>query len=383
MTEQPANPLIRLLEQGQSIWLDYISRDLITSGGLQQFIDDDGVRGETSNPSIFEKAIGAGEAYDEQLRELAATGLSATQIFDRIAIDDVRAACDVFTPVYLASGGGDGYVSIEVAPEYAYDTAMTISEARRLWAAVDRPNVMIKIPGTGQGIPAIRRCLAEGININVTLMFSMAHYEAVVEAFLQALEERAASGGALAGLASVASFFVSRVDTVCDKRLDEKIAQAGDDTAKRRLAGLKGRIAVSNSKLVYERFGALFATARWQALAAQGAQLQRVLWASTGTKNLAYSDVLYVDELIGPQTVNTVPEATLAAFRDHGNVRRSVDVGLEQAQADVRDVGAAGIDLYQVGEELQRDGVKLFSDAFAGVVRTVEEKRQRYVGVHA
>ena len=383
MTEQHANPLVRLLEQGQSIWLDYISRDLVESGGLQRFIDADGVRGETSNPSIFEKAIGAGDAYDAQLRELARAGLGAEQIFDRIASDDVRAACDVFMPVYTASGGADGYVSIEVAPEHAYDTEVTIGEARRLWALVDRPNVMIKIPGTSEGIPAIRRCLAEGININVTLMFSMAHYEAVVEAFLQACEDRVAVGASLHGLASVASFFVSRVDTLCDKQLDDRIAQAGDDAAKQRLAGLKGRIGVANSKLVYERFSAIFATSRWQRLAALGAQPQRALWASTGTKNPAYSDVLYVDELIGPNTVNTLPEATLAAYRDHGVVRRTVDADLSQAHAVLQALAAAGVDLHQVGEELQREGVKLFATAFDGVVRTVDEKRRRFAGESA
>ncbi len=378
--QRSANPLVRLQDEGQSIWLDYISRDLIGGGGLQRYIDQDGLRGETSNPSIFEKAIGAGNAYDDQLRELARQGLGAGEIFDRMAIDDVRAACDVFAPVYRSSEGGDGFVSIEVEPRAANDTERSVSEARRLWAAVDRPNVMVKIPGTRAGIPAIRRCLAEGININITLMFSMAHYEAVVEAYLQALEERVARGQKVSDLASVASFFVSRVDTVCDKLLDERLERVGGDTAKQRLAGLKGRIGVANSKLVYERFGQLFAGPRWQALAAAGAKVQRVLWASTGTKNPAYSDVLYVDELIGRHTVNTLPEPTLDAFRDHGTVRRTVDADLDRARRDVAALAEAGIDLLEVGEGLQADGVRLFDEAYNGVVRTVEEKRGTAVG---
>jgi transaldolase/glucose-6-phosphate isomerase len=379
---QRRNPLARLLDEGQSVWLDYISRDLITSGGLRRYIDEDGVRGETSNPSIFEKAIDAGTAYDAQLGELARQGLSAVEIFDRLVIDDVRAACDVFAPVFEASDGVDGFVSIEVEPAAANDTDRSVREARRLWRTVDRPNVFVKIPGTEAGIPAIRRCLSEGININVTLMFSMRHYEAVAEAYLTALEERLAAGNDVR-TASVASFFVSRVDTMCDKLLDEKIAQAGDEAAKQRLAGLKGRTGVANSKLVYRRFAELFGGPRWQRLAAAGAQLQRVLWASTGTKNQGYSDILYVDQLIGPHTINTVPEPTLDAFRDHGDVRRTVDVDVDRAGADLRALAAAGIDLLQVGEDLQAEGVRLFAEAYNDVVRTVEEKRARLAGAAA
>ena len=248
---------------------------------------------------------------------------------------DVQAACDVFTPVHAGSGGEDGFVSLEVSPALARDTERTISEARRLFAAVDRPNVMIKIPGTVEGLPAIRACLAAGLNINITLMFSMAHYEAVVEAFMSGLEDRLAAGGTVRGVASVASFFVSRVDTLVDTMLDEKLAQAGDGD-RERIAACKGKLAVANSKLVYERFQQLFATPRWQRLAAADAKVQRVLWASTSTKNPAYSDVLYVDELIGPHTVNTLPEATLAAFKDHGKPRRTVDQGYDAARALLR-----------------------------------------------
>jgi transaldolase/glucose-6-phosphate isomerase len=380
MYQQRPNPLVQLLDEGQSVWLDYISRDLVRGGGLQRYIEQDGVRGETSNPSIFEKAIGAGDTYDGQLRELAALGLSAGEIFDRIAIDDVRAACDVFALVYRDSRGGDGFVSIEVEPRAANDTELSLSEAHRLWAAVDRANVMVKIPGTGAGIPAIRRALSEGININVTLMFSMRHYEAVVEAYFEALEERVARGRDVKSVSSVASFFVSRVDTLCDKLLDEKIAEAGDEAAKQRLAGLEGRIGVANAKLVYERFGELFSGPRWQRLAAAGAQRQRVLWASTGTKNPAYSDVMYVDQLIGPHTINTVPESTLDAFRDHGIARRTVDADVEQAHAALDALALAGIDLLRVGDDLQVEGVRLFDEAYSGVVRSVEEKRTRLGG---
>ena len=291
--------LAKLAALGQSVWLDYISRSLIATGGLQRLIDQDGIAGMTSNPSIFEKAIGGGGEYSDAILELARQGHDATEIFDRLAIADVQAACDVFTPVYVGSGGQDGFVSLEVSPALARDTRRTISEARRLFAAVDRPNVMIKIPGTVEGLPAIRASLASGLNVNITLMFSMAHYEAVVEAFMSGLEDRLAAGGEVRRIASVASFFVSRVDTLVDKLLDEKLAQAGD-ADRVRIEACQGKLAVANSKLVYERFEQLFAAPRWQRLAAAGAKVQRVLWASTSTKNRAFSDVLYVDELIGP-----------------------------------------------------------------------------------
>lgn len=377
MSERGHDPLHGLLEEGQSVWLDFISRDLVRGGGLRGFVDA-GVRGETSNPSIFEKAIGSGDAYDAQLRKLTGQGLPADVIFDRLAIDDVRAACDVFAPLYAASNGGDGFVSIEVAPQYADDTGASLAEARRLWTAVARPNVMVKIPGTHAGIPAIRQSLAEGININITLLFSLAHYEAVVEAFLEALEERLRRGATISALASVASFFVSRVDTVCDELLDQRLAAAGDKADRLRLAGLKGRSGVANAQQVYARFTELFESPRWRRLAAAGAGAQRVLWASTGTKNPAYSDVLYVEELIGPDTINTMPEQTLAAFREHGVVRRTVDADPARTHRELAALAVAGIDLRRVGEDLQEQGVAQFAEAFGGVVRTVDEKRGRF-----
>ena len=367
--------LAELAALGQSLWLDYISRSLIASGGLQRLIDQDGIAGMTSNPSIFEKAIGGGDEYSDEILALARQGNDGSQIFDRLAIADVQAACDVFTPVYVGSGGEDGFVSLEVSPALARDTERTISEARRLFAAVDRPNVMIKIPGTAEGLPAIRACLAAGLNINITLMFSMAHYEAVVEAFMSGLEDRLAAGGVVRNVASVASFFVSRVDTLVDTLLDEKLAQAGDGD-RERIEACKGKLAVANSKLVYERFQQLFATPRWQRLAAAGAKVQRVLWASTSTKNPAYSDVLYVDELIGPHTVNTLPEATLAAFKDHGMPRRTVDAGYDAARALLGELAGLGIDVGAATEQLQVEGVALFVKSFDAVLAIVDQRRR-------
>ena len=375
MGDAAQNRLAELAALGQSIWLDYISRELVAGGGLRRLIDEDGIAGMTSNPSIFEKAIGGGGEYSEAILELARQGLDGPQIFDRLAVADVQAACDVFTPVYVGSGGEDGFVSLEVSPALARDTERTISEARRLFAAVDRPNVMIKIPGTVEGLPAIRACLAAGLNINITLMFSMAHYEAVVEAFMSGLEDRLAAGGDVRSVASVASFFVSRVDTLVDTLLDGKLAQAGD-ADRARIAACKGKLAVANSKLVYERFQQLFATPRWQRLAAAGAKVQRVLWASTSTKNPAYSDVLYVDELIGPHTVNTLPEATLAAFKDHGTPRRTVDAGYDAARALLRELAGLGIDVDAATEQLQVEGVVLFVKSFDAVLAIVEQRRR-------
>jgi len=367
--------LAELAALGQSVWLDYISRSLIATGGLQRLIDQDGIAGMTSNPSIFEKAIGAGDEYSDEILALARQGHDGPQIFDRLAIADVQAACDMFTPVYAGTGGEDGFVSLEVSPALARDTQRTISEARRLFAAVDRPNVMIKIPGTVEGLPAIRACLTAGLNINITLMFSMAHYEAVVEAFMSGLEDRLAAGGEVRNVASVASFFVSRVDTLVDKLLDEKLTPAGD-VHRARIEACKGKLAVANSKLVYQRFEQLFATPRWQRLAAVGAKVQRVLWASTSTKNPAYSDVLYVDELIGPHTVNTLPEATLAAFKDHGTPRRTVDGGYDAARTVLTELACLGIDVDAATEQLQVEGVELFVKSFDAVLAIVAQRRR-------
>jgi transaldolase/glucose-6-phosphate isomerase len=366
---------LRELESlGQSIWLDYISRDLLRSGELEQKISEDGLRGMTSNPSIFEKAVGGSNEYDAEIAELAAEGRDAAAVFDRLAIADVSAACDHFLPVYEESDGRDGYVSIEVSPHLAYDPDTTLSEARRLWAAVDRPNVMIKIPGTAEGMPAVHKALLEGINVNVTLLFAFDQYLDVIETFIRALEDRLDAGLPVDRCASVASFFVSRVDTLVDKLLDEK-ADGADEARKERLAALHGKLGVANSRIVYEHFAEVLAGDRWARLAGAGAAPQRVLWASTSTKNPAYSDVLYVDELIGPDTVNTLPQATYDAFKDHGKVARTVDKDLEAAHRHMDELAAEGIDVKAATDKLLRDGVDLFVASFDEVIGIVGKRR--------
>ncbi|MBN2203416.1 MAG: transaldolase [Thermoleophilia bacterium] len=368
------NRLLQLKRLGQSPWLDFISRGLVRSGRLQRLVDQDGIGGVTSNPAIFEKAIGQGHDYDDEILALARQGLSAAEVYDRLAVDDVRAACDVLAPVYLGSGGEDGFVSIEVTPAAAYDTELTVAEAHRLFAAVDRPNVMVKIPGTREGAPAVRRCLADGLNINITLLFSLSQYEAVAEAYLDALEERLTRDETIRGTSSVASFFVSRVDTLVDRELDARLADVDEAAERRRIDGLKGRAGVANSKTVYERFAAHLVGRRWLMLAPAGGKVQRVLWASTGTKDPSYSDTLYVDELIGPHTVTTLPEATLAAFKAHGTPARTVDRHIEEAHRVLRELGGLGIEMEEIGRRLQREGVDLFAAAHAGVVDIVARK---------
>ncbi len=373
-----SNSLRELLELGQSVWLDLISRDLISSGTLARMIAEDGLRGMTSNPSIFQKAV-SGNAYDEEIAALAAEGLDGTAIFDRLAVADVSAACDAFLPVYEESGGRDGFVSIEVSPDLAYDTGRTLDEARRLFAAVGRPNVLIKIPGTPEGLPAIYQALREGININITLLFSLEQYLAVADAYVRALEDRHAAGEPIDQAASVASFFVSRSDSLVDSLLDEKLEQAGEQE-RARLADLHGKLGVANSKIVYEHFAELLAGERWARLAAAGAPPQRVLWASTSTKNPAYRDVLYVEELIGPDTVNTLPEATYEAFKDHGVVARTVDRDLDAAHAHMEALAAAGIDIDAANAKLLADGVDLFIAAFDKAVDIVAGRRAELTG---
>jgi transaldolase len=338
-------------------------------------VDRDGLGGVTTNPAIFEKSIGGGKEYDEAIQLLARQGLSSPEILDQLIVDDVRAACDVLAPVYLASGGEDGFVSIEVSPHYARDTRKSAEEAHRLFAAVDRPNVFVKIPGTREEVPAILQCLKDGLNINITLLFSLSQYEAVAEAYLEALEYRLQAGETIRATSSVASFFVSRVDTLVDKLLDEKAEAAADDAERRRLLSLKGRAGVANAKVAYERFRSYLNSREWQLIAASGAKVQRVLWASTGVKNPEYRDTLYVDELIGEHTVNTMPEQTWQAFRDHGTVARTVDRHIDDAHRLLRELGQAGVDLERVGAQLQNEGIDLFIDAFDGAVDIVEEKR--------
>jgi transaldolase / glucose-6-phosphate isomerase len=361
---QSANPLKGLLAYGQSPWMDYIRRDLLTTGELKRYIDNDGLRGMTSNPAIFEKAIVGSSLYADILTSPDAKKLTAKGLFDKIATRDVQDACDIFKPIYSETKRRDGYVSHEVSPDLANDTKATIEEARRLWKTVNRPNVMIKIPATPEGIPAIRQTLEEGLNINITLLFAQSAYEQVAEAFLSALEARAAKGQDISHIASVASFFVSRIDSLVDSKIDEKLKTAPKASQKSLLEGILGKIAIANAKLTYKKYQELFGGPRWKKLAAKGAQTQRLLWASTSTKNPNYRDVLYVEELIGADTVDTIPPATFDAFRDHGKLRPSLTENVEAAAKTMADLAKAGISMKEVTDKLLVDGVKLFSDAF-------------------
>lgn len=370
-TGQGMNPLKGLLAYGQSPWMDYVRRDLLTSGQLKKYIDDDGLRGMTSNPAIFEKAITGSELYDDILNSPEAKKLDASGLFEKIAIRDIQDACDIFKTVYAETKRRDGYVSLEVSPFLGNDTKGTIDEARRLWKTVSRPNVMIKIPGTAEGLPAIRQCLEDGININITLLFAQSAYEKVAEAFLAALEARAAKGQDISHIASVASFFVSRIDTLVDSKIDEKLKTATDPGQKALLESLRGKVAIANAKLTYKKYQELFGGPRWKALAAKGAQTQRLLWASTSTKNPKYRDVMYVEELIGADTVDTIPPATFDAFRDHGRLRPSLTENVEAAAKTMADLEKAGISMKEVTDKLLIDGVKLFSDAFRTLLDAV------------
>ena len=370
-----ANPMIELYDkQGQSPWLDFIRRNMLHDGGLKRYIEEDGIRGVTANPTIFAQAIGAGDDYDAQIAELTRKGVAPNNMFEQIAIDDIRAAADLLRPVYKDSNGGDGYVSIEVSPDKAFQTQATIAEAKRWWANIDRPNLLIKIPATNEGIPAIEECIAAGININITLIFAISFYEKVMEAYIRGLERRVADGQNVDRLHSVASFFVSRVDTATDKRIEAKIAAASAEGDRAKLQSLLGKAAVANARIAYERFLAVFGSERFKTLASAGAHSQRPLWASTGTKNKAYSDILYIQELIGPDTVNTMPPATIDAFRDHGVARRTIDSGVAEAHAAMRDLAAAGISIDEVTDELQREGVESFSKSFQQINETTAEK---------
>jgi transaldolase/glucose-6-phosphate isomerase len=376
-TSRATNRLKALLDFGQSLWLDYIRRDLITSGSLKKMIEDDGLRGMTSNPSIFEKAIAESSLYDDMLHALASRqDLDATGRFEQIAIRDIQDAADILRPVYEESKCRDGYVSLEVSPLLALETQKTIDEARRLWKAVNRDNVMIKVPGTAEGIPAIRQLVGEGININVTLLFAQEVYEKVAEAYIAGLEDLAKRGGNLKTMASVASFFISRIDTLVDSMIDGRLKASTDPQQQSLLKSLKGKVAIANGKLTYQRYQKLFSGPRWEALANKGAQTQRVLWASTSTKNPEYRDVMYVEELIGPDTVDTVPPATVDAFRDHGKLRNSLTENVPAAQKVMDDLAKAGISMKEVTDKLTTDGVKLFADAFNKLLAAVEKSTQ-------
>ena len=358
------NPLVALGRLGQSPWYDYITRDLLASGALDRLIAEDGLLGLTSNPTIFEKAIGTSALYDDDIRRQAETGASPAQVFEALAVADVQAACDRFRAVYERAGNGDGTVSLEVSPALAHDTAGTVAEARRLWRAVDRPNLLVKIPGTREGIPAIAQCIEDGISVNVTLLFSVDRYREVIDAWFLGLERRATAGHPLGGLRSVASFFISRVDSKVDPLLD----RAGDPH------GLRGRVAIANAALAYAAFEESLASSRWQALAALGAVPQRPLWASTSTKDPAYADVHYVEALVAPRTVNTLPPETFAAYRDHGRPAVRIGEALATAPDRLAALAALGIDLAAVTAELEREGVEKFAASHRSLLQVIEQK---------
>jgi transaldolase len=363
---QSGNPLLRLGELGQSIWYDYITRDLLTSGELRRLITGDGLRGMTSNPTIFEKAIAGSSLYDDDIRRLSERGRTAAEIFESLAVADVQAACDAFMPLYDRTAGRDGFVSLEVSPTLAHDTDATVNEAQRLWKAVGRPNLMIKIPGTRAGLPAISHSIASGINVNVTLLFSVERYAEVIEAFLSGLELRHERKLPLRPIASVASFFVSRVDSKLDPLLDRMEDEAA--------AGLRGRIAIANACIAYGIFRDSLTTARWSRLAAAGAQPQRPLWASTSTKDPRYPDVYYVESLIAPDTVNTMPPETFEAYRDHGSPAIRIEDGIAAAPTQLAALRAAGIDLKAITVELEQEGVAKFAASHVAVLSGIESK---------
>jgi len=372
------DPLFKLREYGQSIWFDTLSRKLVTSGRLQKLIDEYAVVGVTSNPTIFDKAISGSADYDEDIRQLAKAGWSAPQIYEKLVTEDVRMACDVLRPVYEQTHGVDGRVSLEVNPHLAFSPKETMEEARRLWQTVDRPNLMIKIPGTQAGIPAIEQMIYEGLSINITLLFGVSIYEKVMAAYFKGLERRVAERKPLDSIHSVASFFVSRVDTMVDHELEAKIRTAQSPAEQARLKRLLGQAANANAKMAYQAFKRVFSSPRWEALKAKGANLQRPLWASTSTKNSAYPDTLYVTELIGPHTVNTVPESTLLAFADHGVVRgNTIEEDLEGMRERLRQLAETGVDLDDItGHRLVNEGVRLFADSFDKLTAGLRQKQE-------
>lgn len=368
------NPLRSLSESGQSVWLDYIQRKLLATGELERLVEDDGVTGITSNPAIFEKAVADSDDYDDVTARMGREGSADPKaVYEAIAMRDIREAADVLQSVYRETGRRDGYVSLEVSPHLAHDTEGTVAEARRLWNSVSRDNLLIKVPGTPEGVPAIERLIGEGISVNVTLLFAREAYEQVAQAYLRGLAKAAADGLDLGRIASVASFFISRIDTLADQMIEARL-EAADETGKERLRGLMGKVAVANAKLTYKRYKEIMQGEGWQALAGRGARPQRLLWASTSTKNPGYRDVLYVEELVGEDTVNTVPPATLDAFRDHGKVRKSLDEDVEGASETMAALERAGVSMQEVTDQLLEDGVRLFSEAFDKLLATIEEE---------
>lgn len=368
----PENRLKKLHDAGVSIWLDFIDRSILRNGELARRIRDDALTGMTSNPTIFEKALAEGTAYDDQLKS-APAGQTALELFELVETSDVRDACDIFMPVYEATKGADGLVSIEVSPASANDAHATVAEAQRLWAMVDRPNVMIKVPGTAEGAIAVRTLIGGGMNVNITLLFALEAHRRVIEAYLAGLEDRRTAGKPVDGIASVASFFVSRVDTEIDKRLDALAAEKRGP-ARDRILQLRGKAAIANAKLAYQLFRDEFSSSRWSQLQKAGARVQRPLWASTGVKNPAYRDTRYVEEIIGPDSVNTMPPALIDAFRDHGEIRRTVDQDLDGARRVIAELAALGIDLEDVTDTLLRDGLASFQKSFETLTAGLQKK---------
>jgi len=370
------NPLLELKELGQSVWLDSIRRGHILSGELKKMVDQDGIAGETANPSIFEKAIAGSHDYDDAIRKLVNAGKSALEIYETLAIEDVQMACDVFRPVYDATKGADGFVSIEVSPKLAYDTQGTIAEAKRYFKAVNRPNVMIKIPGTKEGVPAIEECLYSGVNVNITLLFAVQAHEEVAWAYVRALERRVAEGKPVDRIASVASFFVSRIDTLADKLLADKVKATTDPALKAKLEALGGKAAIANAKLAYALFKKIIADPRFIALKKKGARVQRPLWASTSTKNPKYPDTLYVDTLIGPDTINTLPQETIDAYRDHGKPRVTIEDDMDGARQVFQDLESVGVSMKAVTQQVLDEGVVKFDQALDQLLASIEKKKQ-------
>ncbi len=371
-----ANPLLQLKALGQSVWYDNIDRSQLVSGQFKRLLDEDGICGVTANPTIFEKSISSGHAYDEQINQLIREGKSTSEIYEALIIQDIRIVADILRPIYDSANRQDGLVSLEVSPDLAHDTEGTLSEVRRFWKMVDRPNLMIKIPGTPEGIPAVRQALTEGINVNITLIFSISTYRQVAEAFISALEARRAAGEDISHMASVASFFVSRVDTLVDKLLEDKVKATSNTSEQQHLKSLEGKAAIANARLVYQDFKKIFNTPRFAALKQAGAYVQRPLWASTSTKNPAYRDVLYAEELIGPDTVDTMPLETIENFRDHGRVRLSIEDNLEEAHQVFDALEKIGIHYDQVTKQLQDEGVQKFADSFHTLFEGIAEKRK-------
>jgi len=367
------SPLNKLITLGQSFWLDNIRRGFTRSGELRRLIDVDGLRGETSNPTIFEKAVAESDDYDDAVKELVAAKKSSDEVYDALTTDDVREACDVFRDLYNSTKGADGFVSIELPPKFAKDTAASIAEAHRLWSIIDRPNLMIKVPATDEGVPVVRRLIGDGLNVNITLMFGEGYYSQVIEAYLSGLEDRAKKGLPLQQVASVASCFVSRVDTEADKRIAAAMESAGAD-ARPRLEALLGKVAIANSKRLYRLYQRSIATDRFSKLAAAGARRQRPLWASTSTKNPKYPDTYYVDALIGEDTIDTMPPATIDAFRDHGNVTPTLAKGMDEADATIAELESFGISLKDITDKMLAEGLVAFEKSYDQLFAVIETK---------